>query len=133
MIRMQMLPSSMVYSPTMKHIIKALILTLILLAGSAVADTQQEIDHLLDFVAKTNCQYDRNGTVHSGLDARDHINMKYEHYRKKVKTAEDFIKYSATKSMMSGKKYKIRCPGAEAVNASDWLLEELHRYRKASG
>jgi len=128
-----MLPSSMVYSPTMKHIIKALILTLILLAGSAVADTQQEIDHLLDFVAKTNCQYDRNGTVHSGLDARDHINMKYEHYRKKVKTAEDFIKYSATKSMMSGKKYKIRCPGAEAVNASDWLLEELHRYRKASG
>ena len=123
----------MVYSPAMKNIIKALIVTLTLLAGSAVADTQQEIDHLLGYVADTNCQYDRNGTVHSGPEAMDHINMKYEHYRKKVKIAEDFIKYSATKSMMSGKKYKIRCPGAEAVNASDWLLEELHRYRKASG
>ena len=123
----------MVYSPTMKHINKALILSLTLFAGSVLADTQQEINHLLGFVAKTNCQYDRNGTIHSGPEARDHINMKYEHYRKKVKTAEDFIKYSATKSMMSGKKYKIRCPGTEAVNASDWLLEELRHYRKASG
>jgi len=132
MIRIQTGPCSMVYSPAMTHIFKALVLTMVLLAGSAMADTRQEIDHLLDFVAKMNCQYDRNGTIHSGPEAREHINMKYKHYRKKVKTAEDFIKYSATKSMMSGKRYKIRCPDAEAVNASDWLLEELQHFRKIS-
>ena len=33
-------------------------------------------------------------------------------------------------TMMSGKKYKIRCPGSEAVFASDWLLDELKEFRE---
>jgi len=118
-----------VYLSPMKPVLRTLVLMLVLLPGGSFADTQAEIDHLLKFVANTSCQYDRNGTVHDGPAARDHINMKYGHYRKKVKTAEDFIKYSASKSMISGRKYKIRCPDSEVVNASDWLLEELHRYR----
>ena len=114
----------------MTQALKTLIVALVLLAGTALAGTQEEIDHLLSFVANTSCKYDRNGTIHDGPEARDHINMKYEHYRKKVKTTEDFIKYSATKSLMSGKKYKIRCPGSEAVFASDWLLDELNAFRE---
>ena len=114
----------------MTQALKTLIVALVLLAGTALAGTQEEIDHLLNFVANTSCKYDRNGTVHDGPEARDHINMKYEHYRKKVKTTEDFIKYSATKSLMSGKKYKIRCPGSEAGFASDWLLDELNAFRE---
>ena len=114
----------------MTQTLKILILALVLIAGSAFADTQAEIDHLLNFVANTSCQYDRNGTIHDGPEARDHINMKYQHYKKKVKTSEDFIRYSATKSLISGKKYKIRCPGSEAVFASDWLLDELKAFRE---
>jgi hypothetical protein len=110
--------------------LNTLVLAMVLLAGSALAGTQEEIDHLLNYVANTSCKYDRNGTIHDGPEARDHINMKYEYYKKKVKTAEDFIRYSATKSLMSGKKYKIRCPGSEAVFASDWLLDELKAFRK---
>lgn len=113
----------------MKSVFRLLILITALLAGSVFADTPAEIDHLLSFVANTSCQYDRNGTIYEGAEARNHINMKYEYYKRKVKTAEDFIKYSATKSMISGRKYKIHCPGSETVNASDWLLEELHHYR----
>lgn len=104
---------------------------LLLLSGNVLADTQQEIDHLLDYVAGTSCEYDRNGTIYTGLEARDHIYTKYSHYRKKVKTAEDFIRYSATKSIISGRKYQIRCPDAEPVDASDWLLEELNHYRES--
>jgi len=118
-----------VYLSPMKSVLRTLFLTTVLLAGSVLADTQAEIDHLLNFVANTSCEYDRNGTVHKGTEARDHINMKYEHYKKRVKTAEDFIKYSATKSMISGRKYKIHCADSETVNASDWLLDELHHYR----
>ena len=110
--------------------LKILALAMALLAGSALAGTQEEIDHLLDFVRNTSCKYDRNGTIHDGPEARDHINMKYEHHKKKVKTTEDFIRYSATKSMMSGKKYQIRCPDSEAVFASDWLLDELKAFRE---
>lgn len=114
----------------MTQTLKTLFLAMALLAGSALAGTQEEIDHLLNYVANTSCKYDRNGTIHDGPEARDHINMKYEHYKKKVKTAEDFIRYSATKSLISGKKYKIRCPGSEAVFASDWLLDELKAFRE---
>ena len=120
-----------VYLSPMKSVLRSLVLVAALLAGSVLADTQAEIDHLLNFVANTSCEYDRNGTVYEGAEARDHINRKYEHYKKKVKTAEDFIRYSATKSMISGRKYKIHCPGSETVNASDWLLEELHHYRSS--
>ena len=114
----------------MKQIFKSLILAMALLAGGALAGTQEEIDHLLGFVGNTPCKHDRNGTIHDGPEARDHINMKYQHYKKKVKTTEDFIRYSATKSLMSGKKYKIRCPGTAAVFASDWLLDELKVFRE---
>ena len=108
---------------------KYLGLTMILLAGVAAADATSEISHLLDFVAGSPCQFDRNGTIHNGPEARDHMNMKYEHYRKKVTTAEDFIKYSATRSKLSGNKYKIHCPGSSEMNASDWLLNELQEFR----
>ena len=103
---------------------------LLLLAGAALAGTGQEIGHLLDYVAKTDCKYDRNGTIYDGPEARDHMNRKYRYYRKKVGTAEDFIKYSATRSTVSGKEYKIRCPGASVISSSEWLLEELRRYRQ---
>jgi len=108
----------------------------ILLPGLLVADdqqevTQQEIDHLLGFVANMACKYDRNGSIHNGPEARDHINRKYEYYKKDVKTAEDFVKYSATKSKMSGRSYKIHCPGEEAVSSSEWLLQELQAFRES--
>ena len=101
-----------------------------LIATSVFGDTQQEIDHLLGYVANTNCQYDRNGSIYDGSEARDHINMKYEYYKDKIETTEDFVKFSATKSKISGEKYKILCPGYEPVYASDWLIDELRIYRK---
>ena len=109
-----------------------LVLAILLLSGMVAADTTGEIQHLLGFVAASPCKFERNGSVHDGPEARDHIKRKYEYYRDKVKTAEDFIKYSATRSKLSGKKYKIDCPGFDQMNTSDWLLNELSEYRKNS-
>jgi hypothetical protein len=94
-----------------------------------MAATQDEIDHLLNFVATTDCQYERNGTLHSGKEAVEHINKKYAYYLDDIKSTEDFIKYSATKSSMSGKYYKIHCKNTAAVNSQDWLTTELTAYR----
>ena len=113
------------------QILLGLLLSGTLAASSQQEVTRQEIDHLLNFVSNTACQYDRNGTLHNGPEARDHINMKYEHYKKKVKTTEDFIKYSATKSKFSGRKYKIHCPDAQVADTSDWLLGELQAFRES--
>ncbi len=103
---------------------------LLSISVSSFANTETEIQHLLDYVATTTCQYERNGDLHAGLDAKNHINRKYEHYKDDIHSAEDFIKYSATQSTMTKKKYKIHCENSPAEYSSDWLLEELHRYRK---
>jgi hypothetical protein len=109
--------------------VRILVLILPVIAGAAFCDTREEIDHLLEFVAGTKCQYERNGTMHTGPEAKDHIQMKYEYYVDKINSAEDFIRYSATKSKLSGRPYKIHCPGSKVMNTSDWLLTELHDFR----
>jgi len=109
--------------------LKLAFLPLVLYSNGAYADPQQEIKHLLQFVEQTSCTYERNGSLHSGAEAKDHIQKKYEYYEDKVKTAEDFIKYSATESTFSSKKYKIHCANEATINSSDWLLSELQVYR----
>ena len=100
-----------------------------LFIGTAIADTQQEINHLLEFVSNTSCQYERNGTVYDGARAEQHIKKKYAYFKDEIHSAEDFIKYSATKSTLSGKQYKIYCANMAVQNSSDWLLDELKKYR----
>ncbi len=96
---------------------------------NVIAATQAEINHLLSFVQNTNCQYERNGSFHNGQDALKHISKKYQYYADDIKTSEDFIKYSATKSKMSGNYYHIHCADKPVVKSKDWLLAELMRYR----
>lgn len=93
------------------------------------ASSEDEIAHLLDYVSKTGCQYERNGTMHTGVEAVQHINKKYNYFKDDIKSTEDFIKYSATKSKMSGKFYKIHCVNKKPVKSSEWLVKELKRYR----
>lgn len=98
---------------------------------NALASTQEEINHLLNFIATTDCTYERNGSMHNAAEAVKHINKKYEHFSDDIQTTEDFIKYSATKSKMSGKYYKIHCSNNIPVKSQEWLLAELVVYRQA--
>jgi len=91
--------------------------------------TQLETQHLLTFIKSTQCQYERNGTFHNGTEALQHIQKKYEYYMDDIHSSEDFIKYSATKSQMSGNKYHIHCPGQAIQDSSVWLTDELKKYR----
>ena len=109
--------------------LKKLLLLLSLLAIPAFADTTAEINHLINYVKTTECKYIRNGTVHTGSEGAKHIKAKYDHYKDDIKTTEDFIRLSATKSMMSGSKYYIECPGSAKVESGKWLLTELKKYR----
>lgn len=96
------------------------------------ADMQNEITHLLSFVKNTQCQYERNGTSHTGVEAVEHIQTKYNYFKDEIDSAEKFIKLSATKSTMSGKYYMIRCEGRSKVKSQEWLLQELTSYRNRS-
>ena len=102
---------------------------LLLFSSFIFADTQKEINHLLGFVEKTNCSFNRNGTSYNGGEARTHIQKKYDYYQDDIKSAEDFIEYSATKSMISGRKYIINCLNKEEMSSQVWLTNELKKYR----
>ena len=93
------------------------------------ADKRQEVTHLLEFVKTSNCIVNRNGDDHKGKDAVKHISKKYKYYRDDIKTSEDFIRLSATKSTMSGKMYKVKCLGKPEQTTQDWLLGELKAFR----
>jgi predicted GTPase len=96
-------------------IIAAVVMLVSLQAGAEKKDdevNQEELEatiaHLLEFVRTSDVIFIRNGKDHSAEDAVKHIQKKYNHYKKKIKTPEDFIEKSATKSMMSGKLYQIK-------------------------
>jgi len=97
-------------------------------AQAVTADA--EIDHLLKFVEGTQCRYERNGEMHSGKEAAEHIRKKYAHFKDEIATAEDFIALSATKSELSGKKYRVFCAGEKVQDSERWLLGELKSYRQ---
>ena len=94
---------------------------------------QREIDHLLDYLEHSGCDFNRNGRWYPAKDAREHIAGKYAYLLDKgwVSTAEEFVARAATKSSTSGTAYQVRWPGAPAVPSSQWLLDELRRYRVA--
>ena len=108
---------------------KVLLILLSIFSLNAVATTQDEINHLLSYIASTDCKYERNGTMHNGTEAVKHIKKKYNYFYDDITSTEDFIKYSATKSKMSGEFYKIHCLDKDPVKSKDWLLTELKKYR----
>lgn len=110
------------------------ILVSLFFSASVNASTlaQNEINHLLNYIESTQCKYERNGSLYSGVDAVSHIKKKYNYYADDIKTAEDFIRLSATKSMMSGNFYKMHCKDQAAEKSQNWLLKELSHFRENS-
>lgn len=113
-----------------------LALSLVLLPVVAHSDVppeqQAEIAHLLDYLASSDCVMIRNGKSHDAEEAVGHVQRKYDYYRNKINSTEDFIELAATKSMISGMRYKVKCPGENAVPSDEWLRAELQRFRNIS-
>jgi hypothetical protein len=96
--------------------------------GSSQAVAKDEIDHLLQYVAASSCTFVRNGTEYPATKARDHLATKYRFVGGRITSAEDFIKYLATGSSISGEPYHVRCGQADELSGA-WLTAELTRYR----
>jgi hypothetical protein len=58
------------------------------------------------------------------------MNSKYEYFRDKIRTPEDFIQRCASKSLMSGKPYLVVLENGEEVRTDEWLLRALTVYRR---
>ncbi len=95
------------------------------------ARSRQEIAHLLDFVAQSGCQFNRNGSWHDSKAARDHLQDKYDYLqrRKLVPDTRAFIERAASESSFTHRAYQVRCGNGQPVASAQWLNAELERYR----
>ncbi len=111
-----------------------LVLSLLLLSLSAVAaattHADREIDALIASVAQLKgATFIRNGSEHSATDAASHLQLKRRNAGKRIKTAEDFITYCATRSSFSGKPYRIRMANGQTVDSADFFRARLRELR----
>src|SRR5467141_3542173 len=122
-----------------ERIVRRLIGLVLLLLPAAAAHAaelssavQAEIDALLNRLGTSKCQFYRNGSWHSGSEARDHLQMKLEYLVEKglITDSEEFIEKAGTESSMSGQPYKVRCPNQEEQPSAVWLGSELRKIRQ---
>jgi hypothetical protein len=101
--------------------------------GETAANSQKlsaTINYLLAFVEKSDCAFIRNNKPYTAKEAAVHMQRKYEHFKDEIKTPEDFIRLSATKSLMSGKPYMVKTKAGRLMKSETWLLEALEAYRQ---
>lgn len=96
----------------------------------AAAEPGASIEYMLARVASSDVVFVRNGKSHTAAEAVDHMRLKYEYYEDRIRTPEDFIRWAATKSVLSGRPYKIRDESGE-VPAAEWMHRLLTEYRES--
>jgi hypothetical protein len=101
--------------------------------SAPLAQSREEVAHLLDYVEQSKCRFNRNGTWHEARDARLHLQKKHDYLDRKglVPDAESFIERAASQSSMSGQAYQVRCADGKAMPSARWLTHELSRFRNA--
>jgi hypothetical protein len=118
------------------HRLRAALALALIAPGVALAapsDTaRREIAGLIGALDGSSCRFQRNGSWHDAADARAHLQRKYDYLLKKdkVDTAEQFIERAASQSSMSGKPYRIACPGQPEQTAAMWFGARLKALRQ---
>ena len=89
----------------------------------------ESIKYLLDYVANSHATFIRNGQTHTPQEAVNHIKAKYEHFKSETKTPEDFIRLSASKSLLTGQPYRVRTADGKEMQLDEWLTAALKAHR----
>ncbi len=118
--------------PGLALVLAGLFLLVALAARADRVTPRKEIAHLLGTIAAADCRFIRNGKTYDAQAAHEHIRKKYEYLQSRIRSAEDIIRYAATRSSMSGEPYRVAC-GDRVLPCADWLRAELARFRRLAG
>ena len=114
-------------------VLSVLLVIVVPLAAAAPPATlvNTEIVALLDRLVASGCSFNRNGMWYSATEAEEHLLLKRNYFEAKepLPSAEKFIELAASKSMITGRPYLVRCQNAEPVKSSVWLLLQLQAIR----
>ncbi|MGH8029316.1 MAG: DUF5329 family protein [Arenimonas sp.] len=118
--------------PRRRAALLASLLLALAFATAALAKTppaeSAKIEALIAAVeAHPDAVFIRNGSDHDATEAADHLRLKWKSAGNRIHTARDFIRYCATQSSMTGRKYRIRFADGREVDSADFFLAELKR------
>jgi hypothetical protein len=121
-------------NPIRNHFVGLGLCLALLLPSQGVATTTEDgrraITHLLKYVAESNCVFIRNDKEYDSKDAAQHMRAKYDFFLGKIQTPEEFIESTASKSMVTGEPYWVKCADRSPVLSAEWLTKELSNYRQ---
>ncbi len=87
------------------------------------------IQYLIGSVeALEGARFIRNGREYDARAAANHLLLKLKTLGDKVRTAEDFIKFCASKSSMTGKPYLIRFADGTTVKSEVFFRDKLKTF-----
>ena len=115
-----------------KNIVVVALAVLVLFAGAVSAqDTieKKKIEFLISAVENLKgAQFIRNGTEYNGKEAAVHLRVKLQKAGDRVRTADDFIRLCAAKSLLSGKPYMIRSSDGKTIKSEEFFREKIKEY-----
>jgi hypothetical protein len=97
--------------------------------GGQRENTEKVFAYLIDQVAESHLTFTRNGIEYSSREAADHMRNKYEYFKSRIKSPEDFIHVCASKSLVSGKPYLVSTTKGK-ISVEKWLGEILMEHEK---
>ena len=102
----------------------ALLLALVA-AASGAEPTDAAVAGLLRAIETSGCRMERNGALHEGKEAAKHLRTKLERSGRPGMSADQFIDSVASGSTISGRPYRVLCPGQPPVDSRAWLRARL--------
>lgn len=116
----------------MKNIVVALMVLLSLLVVRVGAQDHSEaakIQYLIASVeALEGAKFIRNGSAHDARAASGHLRLKLRAAGNKVKTAEDFIKFCASRSSITGEPYLVQFADGTTVKSEVFFRNKLKTF-----
>ncbi|MBV9696830.1 MAG: DUF5329 family protein [Gammaproteobacteria bacterium] len=90
---------------------------------------QARIEYLIASVELMHdAQFVRNGSVYDAHAAADHMRRKLRFAGTRVQSAEDFIRYCASSSSVTGRPYEIRFADGQVTSAAAFLTAQLVKF-----
>jgi len=114
---------------SIKNNFTILIVFLSFLAVGCYAGDFSETDKINHLIASVEglqgATFIRNGSEHDARTASNHLRRKLKAMGDKVKTAEDFIEFCASKSSMTGEPYLIRLADGSIIKSELFFNDKL--------
>jgi hypothetical protein len=99
-------------------------------AGDLAPIESEKIDYLITAIETLgSAQFVRNGTAYDAKAAAGHLRLKLKNAGSRIKTAEDFIRYCASVSSVTGTPYQIRFSDGRVVTSEAFLRQKLSEFR----